>query len=116
MTEEMMERVRKQFPNLPDRLLGLGEMAENLWWSWHPSARQLYKMLNRQAWKASGHNPDKMLKELPKKDFDGAASDPDYLRRYDLVMSIFRKETEEEGKCHILDTVVHSDTPLIACI
>ncbi|MEJ2269758.1 MAG: hypothetical protein P8Y04_08295 [Desulfobulbaceae bacterium] len=33
MTDDTMDRIRKEFPNLPDRLLGLGEMAENLWWS-----------------------------------------------------------------------------------
>jgi starch phosphorylase len=101
------------FPHLPERLIGLGEMAENLWWSWHPSARQLYKMLNRQAWKESGHNPDKMIKELPREALDAAANDPDYLRHYDLVFSKFRKEIGEE-KCHILDTTVHSSAPLIA--
>ena len=29
------------FPNLPERIIGLEEMAENLWWSWHPEARML---------------------------------------------------------------------------
>jgi len=27
---DTMERIREEFPSLPDRLLGLGEMAENL--------------------------------------------------------------------------------------
>ncbi len=54
-----------EFPNLPERLSGLGELADNLWWSWNPAARMLFKMLDRQAWKAHGHNPDKMLREMP---------------------------------------------------
>ena len=37
----------------------------NLWWSWNPAARMLFKTLDRQAWKESVHNPDKMLKEIP---------------------------------------------------
>ncbi|TFG36935.1 MAG: DUF3417 domain-containing protein, partial [Desulfobacterales bacterium] len=28
-----------EFPNLPARLAGLADLAENLWWSWHPAAR-----------------------------------------------------------------------------
>ena len=68
------------FPNLPERLKGLSGLAENLWWSWHPAARMLFKMLNRQAWKESGHNPDKMLKELPKEILEYYAQDPEYLR------------------------------------
>ena len=60
-----MEQRQNIFPNLPQRISGLGELAENLWWSWNPAGRMLFKMLDRQAWKESGHNPDKMLKEIP---------------------------------------------------
>jgi starch phosphorylase len=108
-----METIKNLFPNLPERLLGLGEIAENLWWSWHPAARMLFKMLNRQAWKESGHNPDKMLKELPKEDLESSANDPDYLRHFDVVLSRFRKEIGEEG-CHLLDRTVDSRVPVIA--
>lgn len=80
------------FPNLPQRIAGLGELAENLWWSWHPEARMLFKKLSRQGWKDSGHNPDKMLKETPQEILDSAAGDPSYLRHYDVVLSQFRRE------------------------
>jgi starch phosphorylase len=92
-----VENIKNLFPNLPERLLGLGEIAENLWWSWHPAARMLFKMLNRQAWKESGHNPDKMLKEILKENLESAANDPDYLRHYDVVLSRFRKEIGKKG-------------------
>ena len=113
MTEEMMDRIRKEFPNLPDRLLGLGEMAENLWWSWHPAARMVFKSLNRQAWKESLHNPDKTLKELPPETLVEAAQDPDFLRHYDLVLSQFHKYLQK-GVCSMLSTVCDRDTPGIA--
>jgi starch phosphorylase len=78
-----------EFPNLPERLRGLGELADNLWWSWHPAARMLFKMVDRQAWKESGHNPDKMLKEMPADILKAAAANNDYLRHYDVVLSRF---------------------------
>lgn len=81
-------------PTLPQRISGLGELAENLWWSWNPAARMLFKTLDRQAWKESVHNPDKMLKELPKEILEAAAGNPDYLRQYDVVMSRFKKYME----------------------
>ena len=90
------------FPNLPERLAGLGELAENLWWSWHPAARMLFKRLSRQGWKESGHNPDKMLKDLPRDILELAAEDPSYLRHYDVVLSRFRRDTGE-GACPLLD-------------
>ena len=106
-----MENIKKLFPNLPERLFGLEEIAENLWWSWHPAARMLYKRLNRQAWKESGHNPEKMLKEIPKEDLKSAANDPDYLRHYDVVLSKFRKETGKKG-CDILDSSIDISRPI----
>jgi starch phosphorylase len=95
------------FPNLPSRLIGLGDLAENLWWSWHPAARMLFKMLSRPVWKESRHNPDKLLKEVPQGALESAANDPEYLRHYDEVLSQFRKDMEEKVCAylkHIPDT------------
>ena len=111
MGDGMTDTIKNLFPNLPERLLGLGEIAENLWWSWHPAARMLFKMLNRQAWKESGHNPDKMLKEIPKEDLESAAKDPDYLRHYDVVLSKFGKELGKKG-CDILESTIDISRPI----
>jgi starch phosphorylase len=98
------------FPNLPPRLTGLGALAENLWWSWHPAARMLFKMLSRQAWKESGHNPDKLLKEVPQTVLEWAANDPDYLRRYDEVLHQFQKDFGAECCLlnHMPDPNIHA--------
>jgi starch phosphorylase len=89
------------FPHLPERLAGLEALAENLWWSWNPGARMLFKTLDRQAWKESGHNPDKMLRELPREILDKAGGDTGYLRRYDDVMSAFRDYMHHQ-ECDLL--------------
>ena len=93
----------KSFPHLPNRLHGLDELASNLWWSWHPMARMLFKMLNRQAWKESGHNPIKMIRDVPKGILDSAAADTDYLKHYDLVVDRFRRERDEKGCVYFED-------------
>jgi starch phosphorylase len=36
---------QNMFFNLPQRITGLGELAENLWWSWNPAARMPFKTL-----------------------------------------------------------------------
>ena len=79
--------------NLPERISGLAELAYNLWWSWHHPARMLFKMLDRQGWKESRHNPVKMLKELPSAVLEAAAEDPKYLHHYDVILARFHKET-----------------------
>jgi len=91
-----------EFPNLPERLSGLGELADNLWWSWHPAARMLFKMLDRQAWKESGHNPDKMLREMPVEILASAAANDDYLRNYDVVLSQFHRYLSDKS-CRFLN-------------
>ena len=100
--------------DLPERLAGLEELAENLWWSWHPAARMVFKMLNRQAWKETRHNPDKMLRELPTEILEAAANNPEYLMHYDLVLSQFKKDVGGEEECRLLNTNSHHHDYTIA--
>jgi starch phosphorylase len=102
-TKECIMTVNGQtfLPHLPERLSGLADLAENLWWSWRPRARMLFKMLNRQAWKDSGHNPDKMLRELPAEVFAEAAVNEEYLRYYDVVMALFEDYMTRRDYSHI---------------
>lgn len=92
-----MDTIKDRLPEIPDRLSGLIELAYNIWWSWHPAARMLFKMLDRQAWKESGHNPVKMLRGLPRNVLELAASNPEYLHHYDVVISKFKKDAEAKG-------------------
>jgi len=98
---EKMNTVQPLFPHLPERLAGLEELAENLWWSWNPGARMLFKTLDRQAWKESGHNPDKMLREFPRELLEKAGADAAYIRRYDDVMDVFRNYMQQK-ECDLL--------------
>jgi starch phosphorylase len=90
--EEILER----FPNLPPRLAGLGELAFNLWWSWNPGARILFKRLNREAWKDAFYNPVKLLATLPKEILADVAADPNYLKDYDDILEQFHRDLETE--------------------
>jgi len=92
-----MNDFRDKFPFLPRRISGLADLAYNLWWSWHPGARMLFKMLNRIAWKESGHNPVLMLRELPQEVFESAIKDPEYIQTYDAVLSRFQEEIKTKG-------------------
>ncbi|MCL4502113.1 MAG: alpha-glucan family phosphorylase [Deltaproteobacteria bacterium] len=91
-----MTDLANPFPNLPERLNGLGELAYNLWWSWHPAARMLFKRLDRMAWKESGHNPVKLLKMLPSATLQAKAGNPEYLRYLDEALAEFRREAQNE--------------------
>lgn len=109
----MQDAQRIVFPNIPPRLVGLGDLAANLWWSWHPEARMIFKMLDRRVWKESGHNPVLTLRELPQGVLEEAAKDHEFLTHYDVVISQFRKEMEAKGGW-FSDNVANPDLTLIA--
>jgi len=74
---------------LPDRIGRLYELANNLWWSWHPEARALWRALDYPLWRLSGHNPVKQLRDVSPDKLQAAAVDAIFLRLYDSVMSAF---------------------------
>lgn len=78
--------------DLPKRISGLGELAYNLWWSWHIEARDLFKILDRPLWKTTGHNPVKLLQRIAPYRLVAAAQNPVFLKKYDLVMSDFKND------------------------
>jgi hypothetical protein len=58
---------------VPRRIERLVELTYNLWWSWHPQGRDLFRMLDYGLWKAGGHNPVKILRET-----EGSQHRPDF--------------------------------------
>jgi glycogen phosphorylase len=86
---------------LPNRISGLNELAYNLWWSWHIEARELYKVLDRTLWKATGHNPVRLLQEIPPYRLVAAAEHPLFLQKYDRVMEQFKADlSDSEPWCY----------------
>lgn len=78
------------FPALPEGFEGLGDLARNLWWCWHPEARMLFKGLDRRAWKESGHNPVRMLRRLPPETLAAAAKGGEWRDLYGRVTKAFQ--------------------------
>ncbi len=74
---------------LPRRIDRLEELARNLWWSWHPKARELFRALDYPHWVISGHNPVKQLRDIDPDKLKSAAADPAFLALYDSVMAAF---------------------------
>ena len=77
------------FPIMPARISRLYELAYNLWWSWHPEARALYRTLDSVLWDHVGHNPVRFLSEVEPKRLEEAAQRTEYLKEYDSVLRDF---------------------------
>jgi starch phosphorylase len=87
-----MESFKRKFPNIPERISSLVELAYNSWWSWHPEARMLFKMIDRASWKLSVHNPVKMLLSIDKNILNDSIKDQKFLQQYDSVISHFHED------------------------
>jgi starch phosphorylase len=75
--------------NIPKRISRLYELANNLWWSWDEQGRQVFRSLDYDLWRTSGHNPVKQLRDINQDKLEAAAKDPAFLELYDSVMNKF---------------------------
>ncbi len=85
------------FPDLPEPLQPLLELANNLWWVWHPDAVELFRRLDRGLWDVVYHNPVKLLGSIDQSKLAEAAKDDGYLAHLTRVHDAFRKNIEEAG-------------------
>ncbi|OIP35534.1 MAG: alpha-glucan phosphorylase [Deltaproteobacteria bacterium CG2_30_43_15] len=74
---------------LPAPIGRLAELAYNLWWSWHPEGRGLFRSLDRVLWKGAHHNPVKLLEDIPLQRLLAAAADISFLKEYDAAVKTF---------------------------
>jgi starch phosphorylase len=65
----------------------LGELAVDLWWSWHRDARSVFRRLDYTLWRATAHNPVRMLWMIDRERLEAAATDPDFLALYDQAIA-----------------------------
>lgn len=79
---------------IPERIAWLRQLADNLWWSWHLPARNLFKALNGPLWKSTRHNPVQMLQRIAPEPLEALARDPAFLADYDRVVTAFRADLE----------------------
>jgi glycogen phosphorylase len=82
----MMERFA-QAPTLPSRIHRLHELSLDLWWSWIPTARQVFRRLDYSLWRQSAHNPVRMLLAIDPARLQAVAQDPTFLQLYDEAIA-----------------------------
>ncbi|MBI4329670.1 MAG: alpha-glucan family phosphorylase [Chloroflexi bacterium] len=74
---------------IPERIGRLDELANNLWWSWHHDARNLFATLDYPLWRASSQNPVKQLREMTPDKLLSASRDRTILALYDSAIAAF---------------------------
>jgi starch phosphorylase len=89
---------------LPDRIRRLEELAHDLWWSWNPDARNVFRQLDYALWRQTAHNPVRMLNIAPPSAFERVMADPAWLTNYDRAIERLNaaraaRNTWCEGEC-----------------
>src|SRR6516164_1556750 len=74
--------------SVPSRIDRLEELASDLWWSWHPDARSVFRRLDYGLWRSTAHNPLRMVRLISREKLEAAVADPSFLEVYDRAMAL----------------------------
>lgn len=83
-------------PAMPERIARLKELAKNLWFSWNPPARDLFRYIDEDLWRRTKHNPVQFLINVDPDKLRQVAGDDHFLRSYDRVVADFDRYLSEE--------------------
>ena len=98
---------------VPEKIGRLPELAYNLWWSWTPDARELFRRLDYPLWRKTLHSPVQMLAEISTEKLKASAADPSFYRYYNKVMMLF-DEAMSDPKAWFTQTYPEHDGKTIA--
>ncbi len=92
-----MLRTYNVVPALPQPLERLRDIAYNLWWTWEPSAIELFIRLDRDLWEESGENPIRLMATISQERLEERAQEESYLAHLDRVASKLDHYLKNEG-------------------
>lgn len=76
---------------IPVELEKLDELANNIWWAWNYQALELFRGLDQDIWKSSGHNPVLMMERLSYEKLEKIAKDENIIKDINKVYDMFRE-------------------------
>jgi len=82
-------------PALPERLVGLREIAYNLLWSWDDELRQVFARLDRELWDRTNQNPVLLLGVIGQERLEALARDESFLSFCDRAVGRLRAYISE---------------------
>jgi starch phosphorylase len=97
---------------LPEALARLPELARNLWWSWHPEARELFDTIARAAGHAHADNPLRLLATLEPARWQALAADRQFVAMYTRVLAAFDRALAGEDAWFPAHAPANADLPV----
>ena len=80
---------------LPEKLNKLEEIAYNLWWAWNSDAKEIFRTIDRAAWKKAQSNPIVLLNIMSYDKLVELSEDKEFLKKLDSVYADFRDYMDE---------------------
>src|SRR6266545_3931324 len=71
---------------IPERIRRLPELATDLWWTWNPQARVVFRRLDYTLWRQTAHNPVLMLRHVSPELLAASVEDESFLGIYDAAI------------------------------
>lgn len=84
--------------SVPKKLMALEELSKNLWWAWHDEARELFKMIDVDKWRACGHNPIMLLDSISLNRYKELENDATFVRKLEDVNAHFKSYMAEKER------------------
>ena len=100
-------------PTLPEPLAPLDELSRNLYWTWSPDVRAVFRSIDPDAWEASGHNPVSLLRDVPQERLEALATDAAFLAQLQAAHEAFHAYLDAPRAP--LDGVKEGDTYAYFC-
>jgi glycogen phosphorylase/synthase len=79
--------------DVPERLSSLGELANNLWWSWNSEAEDLFRSMDPSQWEEVNHNPKLLLEKIDYKRLMVLEDDEDFVNELKRIYDLFKAYT-----------------------
>ncbi len=95
----------------PNRIGRLGELASDLWWSWNPAARDVFRRLDYTLWRQTNHNPMRMLRLVSAQRLEEATRNAAFLASYDTAL-----ESLDRARSGATTWCSRSHPPLADCL
>ena len=100
-------------PHIPAELKQLGDLANDLLYSWDRQVRRLFTRLDQDLWGSCGHNPKTFLRRISQQRLEAAVNDRVFMEDFQRVLSayeVYQQQTMHQG----LEEHLDPDEDLIA--
>lgn len=81
-------------PALPESLKDLDFIARNMYWCWNPEFVDVFKRIDNTLWEASGHNPVKLLGNVPQETLEELSRNKGFLSELSRAADKLREYLE----------------------